>query len=58
MRPPANAANAGGFFVPSGRGTMGVMSPDELKVGSLGNFTSQTLRAFTDSEIAAIASRM
>lgn len=29
-----------------------------LKVGSLGNLTSQTLRAFTESEIAAIASRI
>ena len=28
-----------------------------LKVGSLGNLTSQTLRAFTESEITAIASR-
>jgi len=29
-----------------------------MKVGSLGNLTSQTLRAFTESEIAAIASRV
>ena len=29
-----------------------------LKVGSLGNLTSQTLRAFTESEIASIASRI
>lgn len=28
-----------------------------LKVGSLGNLTSQTLRAFTESEITAIAAR-
>ena len=29
-----------------------------MKVGSLGNLTSQTLRAFTESEITAIASRV
>ena len=29
-----------------------------LKVGALGNLTSQTLRAFTEAEIAAIASRV
>ena len=29
-----------------------------LKVGSLGNLTSQTLRAFTESEIASIASKI
>src|SRR3989338_4548435 len=28
-----------------------------MKVGALGNLTSQTLRAFTEAEIAAIASR-
>ena len=29
-----------------------------MKVGSLGNLTSQTLRAFTEPEIAAIVSRV
>ena len=29
-----------------------------MKVGSLGNLTSQTLRAFTESEITAILSRV
>ena len=29
-----------------------------MKVGSLGNLTSQTLRAFTESEITAIVSRV
>lgn len=29
-----------------------------LKVGSLGNLTSQTLRAFTESEIVSIASKI
>lgn len=29
-----------------------------MKVGALGNLTSQTLRAFTESEIAAIVSRV
>ena len=29
-----------------------------LKVGALGNLTSQTLRAFTESEIASIASKI
>jgi len=29
-----------------------------MKVGSLGNLTSQTLRAFTESEIATIVSRV
>ena len=29
-----------------------------LKVGSLGNLTSQTLRAFTESEIGAVAAKI